>query len=105
MSLENVRGFLKHLAQDEALMAQIKAARSKEECSQIAKNAGYDFTSRELEEVAAQWVESEGNDSELRDLNEQELEAVFGGISPIIGAIFILPILLYGMPPLNQDLY
>ncbi|NJM18446.1 MAG: Nif11-like leader peptide family natural product precursor [Richelia sp. SM1_7_0] len=114
MSLQNVRGFLKQLAHNEALFAQIKAAKSKEECSQIAQATGYDFTAMELEEFTTQFLESEGNDSELRDLNEQELEAVFGGINSIastIGIIGILPILIYGLSPLgqrnplNQDLY
>lgn len=108
MSLDNIRGFLKQLAHNEALMAQVKAAVSKEECSQIAQTAGYDFTSLELEEFTAQFLESEGDDSELRDLNEQELEAVFGGIASIgsiIGIIGVLPILMYGLSPLNQDLY
>ncbi|NJS16441.1 MAG: hypothetical protein HC787_04875 [Nostocaceae cyanobacterium CSU_2_110] len=41
----------------------------------------------ELEEFTTQFLESEGNDSELRDLNEQELEAVFGGINSIASTI------------------
>ncbi|MEH2092689.1 Nif11-like leader peptide family natural product precursor [Nostoc sp.] len=44
MSIENVKNFYENLANDEAFRNQIQAVNSKEECSQIVKAAGYDFT-------------------------------------------------------------
>ena len=69
---------------------------SKDECSQVVKSAGYDFTKDEYEEYTAQLLESTDGEGELKDLNEKELEAVFGGASSIIGKPIIRP--LYGLP-------
>ena len=105
MSLQNVKDFYERLASDEVLRTQLQAVESKEECSQIVKNAGYDFTQEEFEEYTAQLLESSSNNDEIKDLDEKELEAVFGGASTIffkdldihidIDKIY-LP--MYGMP-------
>jgi predicted ribosomally synthesized peptide with nif11-like leader len=89
MSLENVRAFYERLAKDESFRAQIQEVKSKDECSQLVKDAGYNFTSQEFEEFTAQVLESDTNDGELQDLDEKELAAVFGGIA-------VQP--LYGVP-------
>lgn len=81
MSLTNVKAFYQRLANDEAFRSQIQNVKSKEECSQIVRAAGYNFTQQEYEEYTAQLLESDTGDSELKDLSEQELEAVFGGAS------------------------
>jgi predicted ribosomally synthesized peptide with nif11-like leader len=81
MSLENVKAFYDHLANDEAFRTQIQGVNSKEECSQIVKAAGYDFTLEEYEEYTAQLLESANGESELKDLSEKELAAVFGGLT------------------------
>ena len=91
MSLENVRAFYERLANDERFRTQIQGVKTKEECSQIVKGAGYDFTSEEFEEFTAQVLESGTNDGELQDLDEKQLAAVFGGIA-------VQP--LYGVPRL-----
>lgn len=95
MSLENVKAFYERLANDEAFRTQMQGVESKAECSQIVKSAGYDFTSEEFEEYTAQLLESSSDNGEIRDLNEKELEAVFGGASLIIGKPIIRP--LYGV--------
>jgi predicted ribosomally synthesized peptide with nif11-like leader len=79
MSLENVRAFYQRLADDETFRNQIRNVESKEECSKIVKAAGFNFTAQEYEEYTAQLLDSDSNDNELKDLSEQELEAVFGG--------------------------
>jgi predicted ribosomally synthesized peptide with nif11-like leader len=79
MSLENVKAFYQRLASDELFRTQIQSVNSKAECSQIVKGAGYDFTQEEYEEYTAQLLESGATDGELRELDEKELEAVFGG--------------------------
>ncbi|MCC5614780.1 Nif11-like leader peptide family natural product precursor [Nostoc sp. CHAB 5836] len=91
MSLENVGVFYERLAKDEGLRTQIQGAKSKDECSQIVKNAGYNFTSQEFEEFTAQLLELDTNDGELQNLDEKELAAVFGGIRvvPIYGTPII----------------
>ncbi|MDZ8086227.1 MAG: Nif11-like leader peptide family natural product precursor [Nostoc sp. DedQUE12b] len=92
MSLKNVQAFYTRLANDEAFRAQIQGVTSKDECSQVVKSAGYDFTQDEFEEYTAQLLESETAESELQDLGEKELEAVVGGL------IQSSNILIYGAP-------
>ncbi|MEH2319606.1 Nif11-like leader peptide family natural product precursor [Nostoc sp.] len=95
MSIENVQAFYVKLANDEAFRAQIQGVTSKDECSQIVKSDGYNFTQDEFEEYTAQLLESTAGEDELKDLNEQELEAVFGGASSITGKPIIRP--FYGV--------
>ncbi|MEH2324602.1 MAG: Nif11-like leader peptide family natural product precursor [Nostoc sp.] len=103
MSIENVQAFYAKLANDEAFRAQIQGVKSKEECSQKVKAAGYDFTQDEFEEYTAQLLESTAGDDELKDLNEQELEAVFGGASSIAAKHTIVARPLYGVISLPID--
>ena len=86
MSLENVKAFYQRLETDKAFQAQVKAAKNKLECSQIVQAAGYFFTQEEFEEYTAQLLESTTAENSLKDLNEEELEAVVGGaIKGLIG--------------------
>lgn len=80
MSLEQVKSFYEQLAKDEAFRNQIQNVKSKEECSQIVKAAGYDFTQAEYEEYTLELLESANSDDELQDLDEKELAGVVGGI-------------------------
>jgi predicted ribosomally synthesized peptide with nif11-like leader len=100
MSLEDVRRFYKRLGTDEEFRAQIKGAKDKKECSQIVKAAGYYFTEAEFEEYTFNLLDLASDKEELADLDERELEAVFGGATNIItghapsgGAVA-----LYGVP-------
>ncbi|MCC5603514.1 Nif11-like leader peptide family natural product precursor [Nostoc favosum] len=106
MSVENVQAFYARLASDEAFRNQMQGVTSKDECSQVVKDAGYDFTQEEFEEYTAQLLESTAGDGELKDLNQKELEAVFGGDSSITGKPTSIPG-LYGLPvwPPYQLLY
>ncbi|BAT55111.1 protein of unknown function nitrogen fixation [Nostoc sp. NIES-3756] len=106
MSFENVRAFYERLANDEAFRTQMQQVKSKDECSQTVKAAGYDFTQEEFEEYTSQLLESDANDGELKDLSEQELEAVFGGTTTYFRKPIVQP--LYGIvwePPIYQPLY
>ncbi|MHC5822487.1 MAG: Nif11-like leader peptide family natural product precursor [Nostoc sp.] len=104
MALENVKAFYEKLANEEGFRNQIQGVNSKEECSQIVKAAGYDFTLEEYEEYTAQLLESAESEGELKDLSEKELAAVFGGLT---GKHKIQP--LYGVvrrwPPIIQPVY
>lgn len=101
MSLEHVKGFYEKLANDEAFRNQMQGVTSKDECSQLVKDAGYDFNQEEFEEYTTQLLESAADEGELKDLNEKELEAVFGGF---LGKSIIQP--LYGVitwPPIKPQ--
>ena len=104
MSLENVKSFYKHLEENEAFRDQIKAAENKEECSQIVKEAGFDFTLEEYEEYTYQLLESTNSEDEIQDLGEKELAAVFGGITGNNSRIRPIIRPLYGVvwPPVHQ---
>lgn len=78
MSLENVRAFYERLATNKTFHAQIKSLKTKNECSQVVKNAGYDFSQEKFAEFTAQLLESTVAEDSFRDLNEKELSAVFG---------------------------
>ncbi|MCJ8282394.1 MAG: Nif11-like leader peptide family natural product precursor [Rivularia sp. ALOHA_DT_140] len=95
MSLQNVKAFYERLASDETFRTQLQAVESKDECSQFVKNAGYDFTSQEFEEYTAQLLESNSDNDDIKDLDEKELEAVFGGASSFVGIPIMQP--MYGI--------
>ncbi|MCF2152108.1 Nif11-like leader peptide family natural product precursor [Desmonostoc muscorum LEGE 12446] len=78
MALEHVKAFYERLAADEAFYKQLQGTKSKVECSQVVKDAGYDFTEQEFEKYTSQLLRLNTSD-ELREMNEKELKAVFGG--------------------------
>jgi predicted ribosomally synthesized peptide with nif11-like leader len=94
MSLEDVKKFYAHLAVDEGFRAQIQSVKSKKQCTQIVKAAGYDFTEAEFEEYTSSILDLA--DDELLDLNEKELEAIFGGAAKVVSDPIFLP--MYGLP-------
>ncbi|NMG20045.1 Nif11-like leader peptide family natural product precursor [Brasilonema bromeliae] len=93
MSLEDVQAFYQRLGTDEAFRTQIQGVNSKDECSQMVKSAGYDFTQEELEEYTAELLELSADEDGLADLDEKELATVFGGIvaQPLYGGIIYEP--------------
>ncbi|MEH2410024.1 Nif11-like leader peptide family natural product precursor [Nostoc sp.] len=86
MSIENVQAFYVRVANDETFRAQLQDIPSKDEASRIVNDAGYDFTQEEFEEYTTQLLESTTSEGELRDLDEKELETVFGGFTGKYGA-------------------
>jgi predicted ribosomally synthesized peptide with nif11-like leader len=80
MSLENVKLFYAQLAIDEAFRTQVQSSKTKEECSQTVKNAGFDFTYQELEDYTAQMLNPP---DDLSELGKAELESVIGGFSAL----------------------
>ncbi len=97
MSLNNVRLFYERLLIDEAFNAQIQSVSTKEQCSQIVKAQGYDFTQQEFEDYTAQMLEADSAMQEFQSLNDRELEAVVGGIRSILGRPGLMP--MYGVVP------
>ncbi|MEM8780290.1 MAG: Nif11-like leader peptide family natural product precursor [Cyanobacteria bacterium P01_G01_bin.49] len=102
MSLENVRAFYERLAEDVEFRSELQEVKTKEECSQFVQEAGYDFTQEEFETYTSHLLESSQADGELKDLDKQELEAVFGGVSSAF--LPIIPVLLYGVVFLGDQL-
>jgi predicted ribosomally synthesized peptide with nif11-like leader len=96
MSLNNVRLFYARLSTDADFNAQIQGVENKEACSRLVKAEGYDFTQQEFEDYTAQMLEES---SELRSVDEQELQAVAGGIAKVIGWPGFHPMPLYGVVP------
>lgn len=96
MSLENVRAFYEKLACDEGFRSQIQEVDNKEVGRELLEASGYNFTQEEFEEYTEQLLESGNSPEGLRDLNEKELEAVFGGATSVLLPIGF-PILLYGV--------
>ncbi|MEN9518374.1 MAG: hypothetical protein RLZZ381_962 [Cyanobacteriota bacterium] len=96
MSIANVKAFYQRVADDSAFSERLKNSKSKNECSQIAKEAGYDFTREEYEEFTAQLLELKTTDSEFRELDREELAVVFGGM---IGTKYIQKLPPYGHSP------
>jgi predicted ribosomally synthesized peptide with nif11-like leader len=103
MSLQDVKAFYQRLADDETFRNQVKNVKTKEECSQIVRAAGYEFTQEEYEQYTIQLLDSDGNAEELKDLSEQELEAVFGGATSLIRPIRPIE-MMYGVVPPKDEL-
>jgi predicted ribosomally synthesized peptide with nif11-like leader len=95
MSFENVRAFYERLANDEAFRAEIQAVESKEAGQEILTNSGYDFTPEEFEEYTANLLETNVSEDGFRDLDEKELDAVFGGVSSLLRYPWM--VLMYGV--------
>ncbi|NCQ93719.1 MAG: Nif11-like leader peptide family natural product precursor [Microcystis aeruginosa LG13-03] len=100
MALEQVHAFYQKVASDESFRSRIQSVNSKEECSEMVKAAGFNFTLQEFEEYTARLLESDRPDEEIQDLSEEALAAVAGGF---IGSFWWPPIMLYGGPP-KRDL-
>ncbi|AVZ29577.1 Nif11-like leader peptide family natural product precursor [Nodularia spumigena] len=97
MSFENVRAFYERLANDEAFRAEIQAVESQEAGQEILTNSGYDFTPEEFEKYTANLLETNVSEDGLRDLDEKELDAVFGGVTSLWFQWFFPPrIQIYG---------
>ncbi|MDF5725630.1 MAG: Nif11-like leader peptide family natural product precursor [Rhizonema sp. PD37] len=89
MSLESVEAFYERLAKDPDFNTQIQSVKSKEECSQIVQAAGYDFTQQEFEEYTTILLDLNPSEGDLRDVDEKELAAVYGGLQavPLYGVV------------------
>ena len=89
MSLENVQAFYERIAHDKEFLAELQATQTQEEGRKILVEAGYDFTTEELEEYTSQALEStDTEDNVLEDLNEEQLATVFGGFRPALQPMY-----------------
>lgn len=97
MALEDVKAFYTRLNVDSNFYNQLQATKSKTECTQVVKAAGYNFTPQEFEEYTSQLLALRSNDGLLQDINEQGLERIVGGAYSFIqGGIALPP---YGHSP------
>ncbi len=96
MSIENVKAFYAKMANDEAFRARIQSAKNKDECTQMVKAAGFEFTLEEFEEYTSRLLEiNEIDKNSEEEINQKELEAVAGGL--FIGDSPIGAIAMYGV--------
>ncbi|NCT52586.1 MAG: Nif11-like leader peptide family natural product precursor [Microcystis aeruginosa G13-03] len=101
MALEQVHAFYQKVASDESFRSRIQSVNSKEECSEIVKAAGFDFTPQEFEEYTARLLESDRPDEEIKDLSEEDLAAVAGGFiggDGIVRPMYGIVRPMYGLP-------
>ncbi|MGL5874045.1 MAG: Nif11-like leader peptide family natural product precursor, partial [Xenococcaceae cyanobacterium] len=87
MSIEAVNQFLQKVSEEASLQSELAKALNSENARQVAINLGakngYTFTSDEL------WTEIENRQNEFQqmhndgEINEEELEAVAGGFTPL----------------------
>ena len=110
MSLENVQAFYERIADDQEFLAQLQATQTQEEGKKILAEAGYEFSTEELEEYTSQMLEStDGENNVFEEMNEEQLAAVVGGLARIP----IQPQPMYGIiwwppkpwPPIAQPMY
>lgn len=85
MSIESARAYYERLVSDESFRTKIQSAASNDERQAIIRSAGYNFTKEECDTVRTQILDSASDDSELGDA---ELEAVAGGVLPVMGLAY-----------------
>lgn len=95
MSLENVKAFYDRMATDEDFRNQIQTVTSREDCQRIVLKESYIFTEQEFEEYTAQLLDQDAAESQLKDLDEKELEVVVGGVSQLFRSKWMM--LMYGV--------
>lgn len=93
MSIESAKAFYQRVTTEPSFRAQIESY-SGEERITFLQGLGYNFTQEEWEAATAEILETASIDEEL---NEIELEAVAGGTTNWIKAIFPGVIALYGV--------
>lgn len=74
MSVQSAKDFLKKLEAEPDLHAKFKQAPNPEARQEMAKEAGFEFTSDEVKQAAAELAAAAG-----RELTEEQLQAVAGG--------------------------
>lgn len=93
MTTTAVQKFFETVEQDEALQAELaqalEAENDREAVTQLAKAKGYDFSPEELwTEVQKRQSEAEAQ-IEAGELNDDELEQVAGGLTPVAAATIV----------------
>jgi predicted ribosomally synthesized peptide with nif11-like leader len=78
MSIESAKAFYQRMTEDSDFRTPFESASTKEERRQLIKEAGYDFTTDEWQAVVTEIQAADSNE----ELQEEELEAIAGGIHP-----------------------
>ena len=84
MSIESAKAFYQRMTEDDAFRTPFEEATTKEERQQLIKNAGYDFTADEWQAAMTEIQAADSNE----ELEEEELEAIAGGVAAIYGSIW-----------------
>lgn len=84
MSVESAKDFYQKMTEDDAFRTPFEAASTREERQQLIRDSEYNFTAEEWQEAVIQ-IQAASSDEEL---NEEELEAIAGGVAAIYGSIW-----------------
>ncbi|MGL5833806.1 MAG: Nif11-like leader peptide family natural product precursor [Waterburya sp.] len=79
MSIESAKAFYQRMSEDDAFRTPFEEASTKEERQQLIKDAGYDFTPEEWQDAVTEIQATDSNE----ELQEEELEAIAGGVQAI----------------------
>jgi predicted ribosomally synthesized peptide with nif11-like leader len=79
MTIENAKAFYQRMTEDSDFRTPFEEASTNEERQQLIKDAGYDFTTEEWQEAVAEIQAADSN----QELQEEELEAIAGGVQAV----------------------
>jgi predicted ribosomally synthesized peptide with nif11-like leader len=79
MTIETAKAFYQRMSEDNTFRKPFEEASTKEERQQLIKDAGYDFTADEWQEAVAEIQATDSNE----ELQEEELEAIAGGVQAV----------------------
>ena len=75
MSIESAKAFYVRMTEDDAFRAPFERESTSEERRQLIADAGYEFTAEEWQAA----MTASDYEGELKELKEEELEAIAGG--------------------------
>jgi predicted ribosomally synthesized peptide with nif11-like leader len=79
MTIENAKAFYQKMTDDSDFRTPFEEASTNEERQQLIKDAGYNFTADEWQAAVAEIQATDSNE----ELQEEELEAIAGGVQAI----------------------
>jgi predicted ribosomally synthesized peptide with nif11-like leader len=79
MTIENAKAFYQRMTEDSDFRTPFESASTKEERQQLIKDAGYDFTADEWQAAVTEIQAADSNE----ELQEEELEAIAGGVQAV----------------------
>ena len=79
MTIESAKAFYQRMTEDDDFRASFEEASNKQERQQLIKDSGYDFTADEWQAAMTEIQATDSNE----ELQEEELEAIAGGINPM----------------------
>jgi predicted ribosomally synthesized peptide with nif11-like leader len=79
MSIQSAKAFYQRMTEDDAFRTPFEEVSTKEERQQLIKDAGYEFTAEEWQDAVVEIQDTDSNE----ELQEEELEAIAGGVQAV----------------------